>query len=148
MICVSASLKIHFSAMEKKSVSVPWMVLAILSAISLWGSTLVWAHCDTLDGPVVQAAKKALEKGDITPVLKWVKKENEAEVRDTFQKTPTVRGKGPEAQELADRYFFESLVCIHRAGEGAPIRVFLWNPWNPSLPLPIKHWRGDRWKAL
>lgn len=119
--------------MEKKSVSVPWMVLAILFAISLWGSNLVWAHCDTLDGPVVQAAKKALEKGDITPVLKWVKKENEAEVRDTFQKTLTVRGKGPEAQELADRYFFESLVRIHRAGEGAPYAGLSAEPVEPII---------------
>jgi hypothetical protein len=35
------------------------------------------AHCDTLDGPVVMTAKTALEKGDVTPVLKWVKKEQE-----------------------------------------------------------------------
>lgn len=25
------------------------------------------AHCDTLDGPVVLTAKKALDKGDVTP---------------------------------------------------------------------------------
>jgi len=34
--------------------------------------------------------------------------------------TMAVRAKGPEAKELADRYFFETLVRIHRAGEGAP----------------------------
>jgi hypothetical protein len=78
------------------------------------------AHCDTLDGPVVMAAKAALEKGDITPILKWVKKENEGEIKEVFKKTLAVRKQGKEAKELADMYFFETLVRIHRAGEGAP----------------------------
>jgi autotransporter adhesin len=80
----------------------------------------VFAHCDTLDGPVVITAKKALEKGDVTPVLKWVKKDYEQEIRVAFQKTLAVRAKGPEAKELADMYFFGTLVRLHRAGEGAP----------------------------
>lgn len=79
-----------------------------------------YAHCDTLDGPVVKTARVALDKGDVTPLLKWVRVENEGEIRQAFQQTLTVRGKGPEAKELADRYFFETLVRIHRAGEGAP----------------------------
>ncbi|MCC6731176.1 MAG: hypothetical protein IT208_17765 [Chthonomonadales bacterium] len=37
-----------------------------------------------------------------------------------FKRTLVVRGKGPEAKGLADRYFHETLVRIHRAGEGAP----------------------------
>jgi len=78
------------------------------------------AHCDTLGGPVVMAAEAALGKGDVTPVLKWVKEEDEAEIRTAFQKTLAVRNKGPEARGLADMYFFETLVRIHRAGEGAP----------------------------
>ena len=84
------------------------------------GSKNVYAHCDTLDGPVVQAARVALEKGNITPLLKWVQAADEKEIRGAFQKTLAVRTKGPEAKELADLYFFETLVRIHRAGEGAP----------------------------
>lgn len=80
----------------------------------------VFAHCDTLDGPVVKTAKTALEKGDVTPVLKWVKKENETEIRDLFRKILNGRSKGKEAQELADMYFLETLVRLHRAGEGEP----------------------------
>jgi hypothetical protein len=80
----------------------------------------VFAHCDTLDGPVVKTAKAALEKGDVTPILKWVKKENEQEIRDLFKKTLAVKSKGKEAQELADMYFLETLVRLHRAGEGEP----------------------------
>ena len=79
-----------------------------------------FSHCDTLDGPVVQTARKALEKGDVTPLLKWVQADDEKEIRVAFQKTLAVRAKGAEAKELADMYFFETLVRIHRAGEGAP----------------------------
>ncbi len=78
------------------------------------------AHCDTLDGPVVKTARIALAKGDVTPVLKWVQADDEKEIRTAFQKTLAVRTKGAEAKELADMYFFETLVRIHRAGEGAP----------------------------
>ena len=78
------------------------------------------AHCDTVDGPVVAAAKAALAKGDVTPVLMWVKKDNEGEIRTAFAKTLVVRAKGPEARDVADTYFFETLVRIHRQGEGEP----------------------------
>ena len=83
-------------------------------------SNSVRAHCDTMDGPVVTTAKAALEKGDVTPVLKWVKPEGEAEVRDAFKKAIAVRKQSAEAKELADRYFFETLIRVHRAGEGEP----------------------------
>jgi hypothetical protein len=79
-----------------------------------------FAHCDTMDGPVVLAAKAALEHKDITPVLKWVQKHDEAQIKAVFAKTLGVRTKGPEARDLADQYFFETLVRVHRAGEGAP----------------------------
>lgn len=61
-----------------------------------------------------------MEKGDITPLLKWVRPEDEQKIKAAFDKTLAVRVKGPEAKELADVYFFETLVRIHRAGEGAP----------------------------
>jgi len=86
----------------------------------LLAQSVASAHCDTLDGPVVTEGKTALEKGDVTPVLKWVKKEYESEIRTAFEKTLVVRSKGLEASELADMYFFETLVRLHRAGEGAP----------------------------
>lgn len=83
-------------------------------------SSGVWAHCDSLDGPVIKDARVALDKGDVTPVLKWVKKDHEGEVRDVFKQALTVRGKGSDAKSLADRFFFETLVRVHREGEGAP----------------------------
>ncbi|MDA3793145.1 MAG: DUF6448 family protein [Elusimicrobia bacterium] len=80
----------------------------------------VLAHCDTLDGPVIQDARIALEKGDITPVLKWVKEESEGEIRKVFDKTIKKRSKGAEAKEKAELKFFDTLVKVHREGEGAP----------------------------
>ncbi len=78
------------------------------------------AHCDTLDGPVVQAARAAIAANDITPVLQWVKPEHEGEIRAAFDQTMRVRKGGADAQALADRYFYETLVRVHRLGEGAP----------------------------
>jgi hypothetical protein len=80
----------------------------------------VLAHCDGLDGPVVKAAQKALETRNISLVLIWVQAKDEPEIRAAFDKTLAVRRLGPQALELADRYFFETLVRVHRAGEGAP----------------------------
>jgi hypothetical protein len=69
---------------------------------------------------VVSAARKALDSGNPNLVLVWVQKGNEPEIREAFEKTRTVRKSGGAAKELADRYFFETLVRVHRAGEGAP----------------------------
>ena len=80
----------------------------------------VGAHCDSMDGPVVKDAKLAIKNGDVTPVLKWVPKAGEAQIRAAFERTLKVRALSPEARELADNSFFETLVRIHRAGEGEP----------------------------
>jgi hypothetical protein len=80
----------------------------------------VFGHCDGMDGPVVKAAQQALAKGDVNLVLIWVPANDEAEIRKVFAKTLAVRKLNAEARELADLYFFETLVRIHRAGEGAP----------------------------
>lgn len=104
----------------KKNCFTPLTVLVILFTILFFGSAKVFAHCDGLDGPVVAAAKKALETGDVSLVLIWVQKKDEAEIKKAFQKTLVVRKLSPEAKEFADMYFFETLVRIHRAGEGAP----------------------------
>lgn len=78
------------------------------------------AHCDSMDGPVVKAAQQALALNQVERVLVWVRAEDEAAIRDAFDRTVRVRAMGDDAQEMADRWFFETLVRIHRAGEGAP----------------------------
>jgi len=96
---------------------------ALLSAILILSAA--WAvpaqaHCDTLDGPVVAAARKALDSGNVNLALVWVQKKDEAEVGAAFRKARNVRKASGEAKDLADTYFFETLVRVHRAGEGAP----------------------------
>lgn len=100
----------------KRHTRIPYVVL--LLAVVLLPTMKVAAHCDTLDGPVVEAAKLALLKGDVTPVLRWVGKGGENEVREVFALTLKVRSQGGAARKLADMYFFETLVRVHRAGEG------------------------------
>jgi hypothetical protein len=96
--------------------------ISILAALALAGALApqsAAAHCDGLDGPVVNEARVTLEKGDVTPVLKWVMPEHEEMVRTAFDQARKVRTLGVEARNLADMYFFETLVRLHREGEGA-----------------------------
>lgn len=93
---------------------------AILFALVLLDAASVLAHCDSMDGPVVKAAQNALATGNANHVLIWVRKQDEAEIIKAFDQTQAVRKLNPAAKELADMYFFETLVRIHRAGEGAP----------------------------
>ena len=94
--------------------------LALAVAMAVVPARSARAHCDTLDGPVVASARQALDLGDATPVLKWVGPEHEADVLAAFTHVLAVRALGEEAQALADRFFFETLVRLHREGEGAP----------------------------
>ena len=86
------------------------------------GGAMVWglAHCDGLDGPVVALARKALETGNVNLVLPWVPPDDEAAIRIAFDRARAVRGLGAAAREVADMHFFETLVRVHRAGEGEP----------------------------
>jgi len=94
------------------------IALAIFEILFMY-SINAKAHCDTLNGPVIKSARQALAIGDVTPVLKWVRIDDEQLIRTAFQNTMEVRKLGGQAQKLADMYFFETLVRIHRAGEGA-----------------------------
>ncbi|MFT3866994.1 MAG: DUF6448 family protein [Nibricoccus sp.] len=96
-----------------------YMVLSLVLAF-VASPSIVRAHCDTWEGPVVSAARVALAQAEVTPVLMWVKPADEAAVRAAFAKTLAVRKQSKEAAELADTWFFETLVRIHRSGEGAP----------------------------
>lgn len=93
----------------------------ILSLVlSLVFAAPLFAHCDSLNGPVVLDAEKALASLDITPLLKWVPASSEPEIKAAFQRTLAVRGESAEAKALADRWFFETVVRVHRASEGEP----------------------------
>jgi hypothetical protein len=73
-----------------------------------------------MDGPVVTAARRALELHDPAIVLAYVPKDGEREVKEAFDAVIGVRDQGPSVRAIADRHFFETVVRVHRAGEGAP----------------------------
>ena len=93
---------------------------AIALGITLLSPARVAAHCDGLDGPVVKAAQRALDTRNPALALIWVQASDEPEILRAFEHTLAVRVLSPQAKELADRFFFETLVRVHRAGEGAP----------------------------
>jgi hypothetical protein len=76
--------------------------------------------CDSLDGPVVAAARHALHEHDVNLVLPYVSAHDEDEVRDAFERVLPLRGLGTEVAALADQWFFETVVRLHREAEHAP----------------------------
>lgn len=110
-LCFELSLKQKFT-MKK-------IILSLLLITGLIiASHTSFAHCDTKDGPVVAAAMEAIKQNNINYALIWVKSAYEKEIKEAFESTMKVRVLGPEAEKLADNYFFETLVRLHRSGEG------------------------------
>lgn len=100
----------YAARMRTKSLLVGIILVVIASPL--------FSHCDTLNGPVVAAARTALEKGDVTPVLKWVPAAKEGDIQLAFAKALAARAASAQAKELADQWFFETVVRIHREAEG------------------------------
>lgn len=125
--------------MNFKNLKVPLTALALLAAAFATTKT-AQAHCDSLDGPVVKAARAALTENNLNLVLIWVQPDDNEAIKRAFEKTLAVRKLNPEAQELADMYFFETLVRIHRAGEGAPYTGLkpAGTDFGPSIPATDK----------
>jgi hypothetical protein len=103
----------------KTNIVAAWLATVFLGILGC-GAGTADAHCDSLDGPVLVEARAALRAGDVTPLLKWVAADHEDEIRAAFAQVVAVRTKGADVREVADRFFFETLVRLHRAGEGAP----------------------------
>lgn len=95
------------------------VVAAMVALVGLLQPQTASAHCDSVEGPVVGAARAALEAGDVDLVLPYIQADDEEALTAAFKHTLEVRALGPEAQKLADRYFFETTVRLHRMGEGA-----------------------------
>jgi len=95
---------------------VPLFILFLM----IISTTVTLAHCDSMDGPLIADARKAIEQNNVNYVLKWVAATEETEIKDAFDLMMKVRGCSPEAKDLAEKYFFDTLVRIHRAGEGVP----------------------------
>ena len=90
----------------------------IVTLLAALRPATVQAHCDTAERPAVKDGRRALATGNINYALKWIPADGEVELRDVFYKALKVRTLGTDATELADRLFLETMVRIHRMGEG------------------------------
>ena len=95
-------------------------ITILVGAVALVGAAPAGAHCDAVDGPVAADVRAALAAGDPTPILKWVPPADEDDIRAAFGHAMEVRELGGAGRTLADRWLLETVVRIHRAGEGAP----------------------------
>jgi hypothetical protein len=111
-------------------------LIVIAIALMLPASTAL-AHCDWINGPVVADARTALAKGAITPVLRWIPASSEAEIRDAFQRTLAARSANDQTRDVADQWFFETVVRIHRASEGEPFTGLKGADYQPDAGIEI-----------
>jgi hypothetical protein len=94
--------------------------LAAMALVLLLRPVPASAHCDTMDGPAVKDGQLALDTGNVNIALKWVHADGAAELSRIFEQAQSARRLCEEARLVADQWFLENLVRIHRAGEGAP----------------------------
>lgn len=95
------------------------MTSALLGSILIAPAT-AQAHCDSIGGPVATTALKALDTNNINVILPYVPVSAEPEMTAAFEQVMAVRTQGPDSKALANRYFMETAVRLHRAGENAP----------------------------
>lgn len=96
-----------------------------------------FGHCDWINGPLVADARTALAKGDVTIVLRWVPPTAEQEIRNAFERTLAARVSGDKAREVADQWFFETVVRIHRTSEGEPFTGLEGAAYTPSVAVQL-----------
>lgn len=102
-----------------KKYGVRGLILGLVAAgIFLLAPVTADAHCDTMDGPAVKDAIRAMDTGNVNYVLKWVQPKYEAEVSRAFRMSMKVKDINADTKNLAEQYFFEILLRDHRAGEG------------------------------
>jgi hypothetical protein len=95
------------------------LLVSIVTMTSLFATPLA-AHCDAVDGPVAVDARRSLESGELTPTLKWITVAQEQELAAAFEQARAARAAGEPARQVADRWFIETTVRLHRQSEGAP----------------------------
>lgn len=106
--------------------------LAVLATVLFTGRPAS-AHCDTMSGPVVRAAQLALDRGDVSLALRWVRPQDESEVMQAFDAARRARALKPQNTRTAERRFFEVLVRLHRESEGEPYTGLKETPPDPAL---------------
>jgi len=106
-----------------------WIIPIVL--FNFMSPNSIQAHCDTASGPVAVAAHKALETGKFETIAIWVGEKQEHELRERFEQCLAIYKTGDDAKALAERYFIETAVRLHREAEG-----MTYNGLKPAQPLP------------
>jgi hypothetical protein len=73
---------------------------------------------DITNGSVMDAAKMALDTGNVNYVLIWVPEASENKLKNLFAKTVCERRDRKDVQDIAFDWYFETVNRLHRAGEG------------------------------
>jgi hypothetical protein len=127
----------------------------LLAVVLLIGGLVVapqaaLAHCDSVDGPVASAAVQALDAKNVNLALVFAPVEAEGEITAAYEQALAVRTKGPEAKALADRYFMETVVRLHRAGEKAAYTGLkpAGRDFGPAIPAAEKALASGELKPL
>ena len=103
------------------------------------GATRVMAHCDAKNGPVAMDARKALSDVNFETVAIWVGQEQHKELHAAFDQAIDVYQMGDKAKELAEQYFMETAVRLHREAEG-----MTYTGLKPAQPLPKDIAKAER----
>jgi hypothetical protein len=113
--------------------------VATLGVIAASGATYQFAlaHCDTVEGPVAKAARASLATGKVDESLWWVQEKDEPEIRKAFSAAIAARKGSAESRSVADEYFLENLVRVHRMGEGESYTGIkpLGTPIDPAIAM-------------
>jgi hypothetical protein len=72
---------------------------------------------DITNGPVMDAAKMALDTGNVNYILIWVPEASENKLKNLFEKTFCERRAGKDVQDIAINWYFETAKRLHRDGE-------------------------------
>lgn len=96
------------------------IIMTLIATVMIFATLPASAHCDSYDGPLIKDALKAIGTGKVAPVLKWIDEKHEQEITTLFNKTVSLKGGDKEIYAIVEKHFLETLVRLHREGEGAP----------------------------
>lgn len=108
-------------AIKNSTKKISQRVVLLLSVLflSFVSPQLASAHCDSYDGPVIKDAMIAFEQQNVEPVLKWVEPKYDEVITEKFNQTLKLQGDNEEVNKILRTHFLETLVRLHREGEGA-----------------------------
>ena len=116
-----------------KKISQRVVLLLSVILLSFASPQIASAHCDSYDGPVIKDALKALEQQNVELVLKWVEPKYDEIITEKFNQTLKLKGSNEEVNKILRTHFLETLVRLHREGEGASFTGL--KPANSMTPM-------------